>query len=46
MNRIQFQRDVSMPEFLGRFGTEARCSAALELTRWPDGFVCPRRGYV
>ena len=42
MNRIQFQRGMSMPEFLLRFGTEARCAAALELSRWPDGFVCPR----
>jgi transposase-like protein len=31
-----------MPEFQRSFGTEARCAAALELSRWPDGFVCPR----
>lgn len=42
MNRIQFQRGMSMPEFQLRFGTEARCAAALEVSRWPDGFVCPR----
>lgn len=42
MNRIQFQRGMSMPEFQRSFGTEARCAAALELSRWPDGFVCPR----
>ena len=42
MNRIQFQRGLSMPDFMRCFGTEAQCAAALELARWPDGFVCAR----
>ena len=42
MNRIQFQRGVSMPEFFGRYGTEAQCAAALVQMRWPEGFRCPR----
>jgi transposase-like protein len=41
MNRIQFRRGVSMPELLLGFCVEARCTAALEVPRWPDGFVCP-----
>lgn len=44
MNRIQFQPGLSMREFLERYGTEAQCRAALQATRWPDGFVCPRCG--
>jgi transposase-like protein len=32
---------MSMPEFLKQFGTEAQCEAALEQSRWPQGFVCP-----
>lgn len=41
MNRVQFQQGLSMPEFYGRYGTEAQCRAALEAARWPEGFVCP-----
>ncbi|MEO7853424.1 MAG: IS1595 family transposase [Rubrivivax sp.] len=33
---------VSIPEFLGRLGTEAQCAAALIAARWPLGFRCPR----
>lgn len=42
MNRIQFQRGVSMPEFFECYGTEAQCAAALVALRWPQGFRCPR----
>jgi transposase-like protein len=44
MNRIQFQPGLSMPEFFKRYGTESQCAAALEATRWPSGFACPRCG--
>lgn len=42
MNRVQFQAGLSMVEFFERFGTEAQCQRALERSRWPEGFVCPR----
>ena len=41
-NRVQMQPGLSMFEFLQRYGTEAKCEAALEAARWPSGFVCPR----
>jgi hypothetical protein len=41
MNRIQFQKGLSLSKFLEQFGTESQCEAALERTRWPDGFRCP-----
>ena len=41
-NRIQFQPGLSMSEFFERYGTEALCEQALAVTRWPEGFVCPR----
>lgn len=44
MNRVQFQRGLSLAEFFERYGSEAQCQAALERVRWPDGFVCPRCG--
>jgi hypothetical protein len=33
---------MSLPEFLGCFGTEAECAQALKAARWPDGFSCSR----
>jgi len=44
MNRVQFQPGLSMPEFYQRYATEAQCQAALQLARWPGGFVCPKCG--
>ncbi len=41
-NRIQFQPGMSIPEFLGTFGTEAQCAEAVKVARWPGGFRCPR----
>ena len=43
-NRIQFQRGMSIPEFLDRFGSEPQCVAAVTAARWPNGFRCPRCG--
>jgi ISXO2-like transposase domain/Transposase zinc-ribbon domain len=44
MNLIQFQHGLSLPAFLQQFGTEAQCEEALKITRWPNGFQCPRCG--
>lgn len=41
-NRVQFQRGLSLSEFMERYGSEAKCEAALVEQRWPSGFVCPR----
>ena len=41
MNRVQFQRGLSMAEFMDRYGTNGECEAALVASRWPDGFACP-----
>ena len=40
-NLIQFQPGMSLDDFFARYGTEAQCAAALEASRWPQGFVCP-----
>ena len=42
MNRVQFQRGLSMADFLDRYGNEDKCEAALMASRWPEGFRCPR----
>lgn len=44
INKIQFQRGLSLPDFFDQFGTEAQCEQALLQARWPDGFVCPHCG--
>ena len=44
MNRVQFQRGLSMAEFLERYGSEDKCEAALAAARWPSGFACPACG--
>lgn len=43
-NRIQFQPGMSLNEFLTRYGNESQCEAALEQSRWPSGFQCPKCG--
>jgi len=44
MNRIQFQPGMPLSQFLVLYGTAEHCEAALEQTRWPNGFRCPRCG--
>lgn len=44
INQVQFQRGLSMVEFMERYGSEQQCHAALVASRWPQGFVCPDCG--
>jgi len=44
MNRIQFQRGLSLNQFLAQYGEEQQCESALESIRWPNGFRCPKCG--
>lgn len=46
MNRIQFQPGMSLTEFLQNYGTSEQCEAAVEKSRWPQGFVCPDCGAI
>ena len=41
MNRVQFQKGLSMQEFMDRFGSVEQCEQALLSWRWPQGFACP-----
>lgn len=40
MNREQFQKGLSLPDFIQRSGTEEQCATALESAHRPDGFHC------
>ena len=44
-NPIQFQKGISLNEFLSLYGTEEQCFDALYRWRWPEGFVCPNCGH-
>lgn len=41
MNRVQFQKGMSLTEFVARYGTEEGCERELFEQRWPDGWMCP-----
>lgn len=45
-NKVQFQKGMSLSEFLEHYGTEAQCEQALFAWRWPQGFVCPECGHT
>ena len=44
-NAVQFQKGLSLKEFLELYGTEEQCFDALFALRWPDGFHCPNCGH-
>lgn len=41
---IQFQKGLSLQEFMARYGTEDQCVQAICNARWPQGFECPECG--
>jgi transposase-like protein len=41
INQVQFQKGLSMVEFMRAYGTELQCYRALYRSRWPNGFRCP-----
>ncbi len=43
-NIVQFQKGLSMVEFLKKYGSEAACRDAVFKLRWPEGFRCPKCG--
>ena len=42
INKVQFQRGLSMADFMARYGNEEQCEEVLMTSRWPNGVVCPR----
>ena len=41
---VQFQKGLSLREFIEDYGSEDACRDALIRARWPEGFVCPECG--
>lgn len=44
-NKIQFQRGLSLTQFLSQYGTDQQCHEKLFHMRWPYGFRCPKCGH-
>lgn len=42
MNKIQFQKGMSLNQLFNLYGTEEQCEATVEAARWPKGFECPQ----
>ena len=45
-NQTQFQKGLSLTQFLSEYGTEEQCYHALYRWRWPNGFICPQCGHT
>ena len=43
-NMIQFQKGISLTQFLSLYGEERQCQEQFLQWRWPDGFICPHCG--
>ena len=43
-NQIQFQKGLSLPEFLRNYGSEEQCKEAVFKLKWKDGFICSECG--
>lgn len=41
-NKVQFQKGLSMDEFLKLYGSDEQCEDALVAMRWPQGYQCSR----
>jgi len=44
-NKVQFQKGLSLQEFLSQYGSEEQCHQSLYQWRWPNGFICPKCGH-
>ncbi len=42
---IQFQKGLSLPDFLHEFGSEDQCEAYIFSMKWPSGFKCSKCGH-
>jgi transposase-like protein len=42
MNKVQYQRGLSMLEFFDLYGSQEQCEEFVRGHRWPQGFICPR----
>ena len=46
INKIQFQKGLSIFDFMKLYGTEDQCHIVLKQARWPNGFQCEECGHL
>lgn len=44
-NTVQFQKGLSLTEFIAQYGSDEKCRRILFDMRWPQGFTCPKCGH-
>jgi transposase-like protein len=44
-NKVQFQKGMSLPDFMKAYGTEGQCREMVFRSLWPNGFRCPDCGH-
>lgn len=44
MNKIQFQKGLSLKDFFEKYGSDEKCEDELVKARWSDGWSCSRCG--
>jgi transposase-like protein len=44
INQVQFQKGLSLDQFIDKYGTEDACRTAVLNAKWPTGFQCPECG--
>ena len=44
INQVQFQKGLSLDQFIDKYGTESACRAAVLNAKCPTGFQCPECG--
>lgn len=44
-NKVQFQKGLSLTDFMAQYGDEQQCRSFIFQVRWPKGFCCPECGY-
>lgn len=45
MNKVQFQKGISIHKFISIYGSEEQCQKRLFTMRWPMGYRCPECGH-
>lgn len=44
INRVQFQKGLSLDEFIEKYGTEEACRESVYKMKWASGYFCPECG--
>jgi hypothetical protein len=43
-SKVQFQKGISLQDFIRQYGQEEQCQQAVFLAKWPHGWICPQCG--